>query len=257
MSATLTRLLPLACAATLALASGPLHAQQLIAPTSPVASFSQPYLYAQFSQWEFSFPAATSPLLDQTGAYAGSGDQGRYFFLAGSLTGDPLVRSVTVRADQKLLISPISILYWTDPVFDTEAKMREDALNVLGVVTNLSVTIDGLPALMPAGYTSLDQFRQSAPLFPFTLVEGNITGYAPGVFPAIVEGYFMALDALPIGNHQLRFTALATSVGPYEGYSFAQDITYNITSVPEASTWAMMGLGLVAISAGALRRQRG
>ena len=114
------------------------------------------------------------------------------------------MRNVTVRLDQTLLISPISVLYWADAVFDTEAKMRADALNVLGVVTNLSVTIDGAPALLPAGFASLSQFRQSSPLFPLTLVAGNVTGYALGVFPAIVEGYLMALQGLPIGNHQLR-----------------------------------------------------
>jgi len=251
------RLIPLAAAFVVAGACGPLHAQQLIAPTAPVASFSQGYLSAQMTQWEFSFPAATSPLLDTTGAFSASGDQGQYFFLPGSMSGDPVVRNVTVRPDQTLLISPISVLYWTDAVMDTEAKIRADAINVLGVVSNLSVMIDGAPALMPAGFTSLQQFRQSSPLFPLTLVEGNITGYAPGVFPAIVEGFTMALAGLPLGNHQLQFTALMSSIGPYAGYTFAQDITYNITSVPEASSWAMMGLGLMAVSASVMRRRRG
>ena len=251
------RLAPLASAAVLALASAHLHAQQLIAPTASVASFSQSYLSAQLAQWEFSSPAATNPLLDLTGAATAAGDQGKYFFLAASLTEDPIVRGVTVRTDQMLVFSPIAVVYWADAVMDTEAKMRADALNVLGVVSNLSITIDGAPALLPDGYSSLQQFRQSSPLFPFTLTQDNITGYAPGVFPAIVEGYLMALQGLPIGQHQLRFTALMSAIGPYAGYTFAQDITYNITSVPEASSWAMMGLGLAAVSASVMRRRRG
>ncbi len=171
-----------------------------------------------------------------------------------------------VRSDQTLLFSPISVLYWTDAIFDTEAKLRADTANVLGVVSNLSVTVDGAPALLPAGVTSLQQFRQSSPLFPLHVIEGNIfsavPGVFPGVFPAIVEGYTMALQALPVGNHPLRFTALMSSVGPYVGTSLAQDITYNITAVPEVSTWAMMGLGLglglglLAVATARPRRRR-
>lgn len=247
-------LIPLASALIVAgVFSSPLHAQQLIAPTAAVASYSQSFLSAMQAQHEFSFPAATSPLMDTTGANSASGDQGKFFFLSASLSSDPVVRSVTVRSDQTLVFSPITILYWADAVFDTEAKMRADAIKVLGVVSNLSVKVDGVDAQLPFGVSSLQDFRQSGPLFPFVLVPGNITGYAPGVFPAITEGYTFAMEGLPLGAHTLRFTALMTSG---YGFTFSQDITYNISSVPETSTWAMMSLGMAAIGVGALRRRR-
>lgn len=248
MSQALTRL---ASATLLALAVSGVHAQQLLDPGAPVASYSQSYLSAALAQWEYSFPAATNPLLDTTGAATASGDQGKYFFLAASLSDAPVVRNVTVRSDQILVFSPISILYWADAVMDTEAKMRADAIKVLGTVSNLTVTVDGADALLPAGVSSTQAFRQSSPLFPFTLVQDNITGYAPGVFPALTEGFTFAMAPLAEGNHTLRFTALMNS--DY-GFTFAQDITYNISAVPEPSTWAAMTLGLVAIAA--LRRRR-
>jgi len=41
-----------------------------------------------------------------------------------------------------------------------------------------------------------------------------------------------------------------------ECFTAAQDITYNIASVTEASTWAMMGLGLAGMLAFRARRHR-
>ena len=253
MSQSLTRLSHVTAAALLALAAQGVQAQQLLQPNAPVAGYSQSYLSAALAQWEYSFPAATSPLLDTTGAATASGNQGTYFFLAASVTEDPVVRNVTVRNDQTLVFSPITVLYWADAVFDTEAKLRADAIKVLGTVTNLTVTVDGAAALLPAGVSSTQAFRQSGPLFDFTLVPDNITGYAPGVFPAITEGFTFALAPLPTGQHTLRFTALMNS--DY-GFTFAQDIAYNISAVPEPSTWASLGLGLVAIGARSLRRRQ-
>ena len=253
MSQSLTRLSHVTAAALLALAAQGVQAQQLLHPNAPVAGYSQSYLSGALTQWEFSFPAATNPLLDTTGAATASGDQGKYFFLAASVSEVPVVRNVTVRSDQTLVFSPIGILYWADAVFDTEAKMRADANKLLGTVSNLTVTVDGVAALLPAGVSSTQAFRQSSPLFPFTLVQNNIGGYAPGVFPAITEGFTFALAPLPAGSHTLRFTALMNS--DY-GFTFSQDISYNISAVPEPSTWASLALGLVAIGARSLRRRQ-
>lgn len=250
-------LIPLAIAAMAATAPGPLRAQQIIAPNASIAGFSQSFLSAQHAQWAFSFPAATNPVLDATGAFSAAGDQGSYFFLTGSGSADPVVRNVTVRPDQTLFFNLVAVLNSVYPGYETEAALRADAADFIGVASNLTVSVDGAPALMPAGFSSLDQFRQSSPLFPMNFVVDNIFGYPPGVVPAIVDGYWVGLEALSKGSHELHFTAQTNGVGAYAGYSFAQDITYHINSVPEASTWAMMSLGLLGMAAGAMRRRRG
>ncbi|WP_263558491.1 PEP-CTERM sorting domain-containing protein [Paucibacter sp. B2R-40] len=255
------QLAPLAAATILAIAAVPLRAQQLIAPDTMVGGYSQSFLSAQMAQWEFSILPATNPILDMTGAHTAQGDQGSYFFLASTFSQDPVVRNVTVRTDQTLVFSPVTIIYWADAQVYTEADMRTHAAYALGDVSNLTVTVDGAPALLPNGINSLDPFLQASPLFPLSLPPGGIIesmwGYPTGTFPAVTLGYTFALEGLSAGQHQLHFTSTFVSTGPYAGGPpTSYDVTYNINAVPEPGTWALMGLGLLAIGAGAIHRRR-
>lgn len=250
------RLAPLASAAVLLAATAPLHAQQLIAPDATIASFSQSYLGARWDQWLISYTAPTNPSIDDTGANSAAGDQGSYFFLAGSFGSDPVVRNVTVRSDQ-VLFFPIMNVVSVIPYFgSTEAEIRADASDGLGIASNLSITVDGAPALLPTGFSSLYEFRQYTPLFPMTFIVDNVLGVPPAVLDAVGDGYFFGLEALPQGVHELRFTGRSDGVGVYEGYTSSVDITYHITSVPEPETWAMLGLGLAAVALAARRRRQ-
>jgi len=154
-----------AAVSALLMATGPLHAQQLLAPDAPIASFSQSYLTARWWQWALSYPTPTNPIADTTGAFASAGDQGSYFFLAGSFNGDPITRNVTVRSDQTLFF-PLTNLVSVIPFYgSTEAQIRTDANYDLGVASNLSITLDGVPALLAPGTSSLNDYRQDSPFF--------------------------------------------------------------------------------------------
>ena len=73
----------------------------------------------------------------------------------------------------------------------------------------------------------------------------------------MAESYGVGLQGLSPGQHQWLFTSRFDANGPYTGRGSAQDISYNISAVPEASTLARMSLGLLVLSAGELRRRLG
>ena len=247
--------LALAAALTTALmASAPALAQQLLAPTAPVANLSQSYLAAQFGQWALKHGTDTD--LNVGGADPAAGSQGSYVFLGGSWGQVPLVRNITVQSDQALFINLVSIIDWMGNGLLTEAAIREEAANLIGINPTLSLTVNGAAATLPAGYSSLQAFRQSSPLFPLSFGPGNLAGWPESVVPAIVDGYFVAMQALAEGSYQLHVTTFNAGIGPFTGYTFTQDVTYNITSVPEPATWAGLSLGLLAIGASARRRRR-
>ena len=196
------RLLPLAAAAILAFAAGPLQAQQIIAPTATVGGISQGQLMVDYGNWAVSHSVAASPLIDTTGANAAAGDRGSHFYLTGSVDATPVVRQVTVRTDQTLMVNLVSVVYWEDPAVLNEAGIRADLLNVWGTVSNLSLSVDGAPALMPAGYTSLHQFLQSSPYFSLNFLAGNWLGLPVSTSPAVVESYRVGLQGLSPGQHR-------------------------------------------------------
>lgn len=246
-----------AVALALATASLAVQAQQIIAPTAMVGGMSQSDLMMDFGNWTASHTVATSPSTDTTGANAAAGDRGSYFYLTGSGDATPVVRQVTVRTDQTLMINLVAFFYWEDPAIRDEAGIRADLVDLWGTVSNLSLTVNGAAPAMPAGTTSLNQFLQSSPYFSLNFAPGNVFGWPASTWPAVVESYMVGLQGLTPGQHQLHFTSRVDSTGAFAGLNFAQDITYNITAVPEASTLATLSLGLLVMAAGALRRRRG
>jgi hypothetical protein len=81
---------------------------------------------------------------------------------------------------------------------------------------NLEVTIDG------ANLQDLDKYWVQSQLFNVTMPDNNVLGITPGPTQAIASGYWILVESLPIGKHELHF-------GGVDIHNFATEVTYHLT----------------------------
>jgi hypothetical protein len=223
----------------------------VIPPGDPVAGSSQAELSQQWFQWAFSYPDGANPVQDTTGALSYLGDQGRYFFLAGSFGSDPVTRSATIRSDQYVFL-PLANSLSMIPFFgNTEAEIRQDAADGLGIVSNLSLTLNGADVPLPPPASSLSDYLQLTPPGTFDVVipPNAVFGIPEGTYQGVGIGYWVALAPLAPGDFQLHFTARSDGTGPYEGVVGFQDVTYDLTVTPEPAALVLGCLAVLTVSA--------
>jgi hypothetical protein len=210
----------------------------VLAPDTPVAGASQAVWADRWWQWAVSYPSGRNPLVDPTGALSGLGNRGEVFFLAGTLTG-PVNRAATVRQGQTLFIplgAAVSMIPWFG---STEAEIRADAAATNGPASGLFLTVDGVPAPLPASAPSLTNFRQTTPpgTFPLTFPELNVYEGPVGTYRSVSDGYWVMLDGLAPGVHTLHFGGHFAGT-PALGYpAFDVDMRYALTVVPVPEPW--------------------
>lgn len=193
-------------------------------------------LSAQWWEWALSIPTEVSPVLDPTGEDCMVGQHGDTWFLGGSFLGGTAVRSCTIPDDRKLFFPVL-----TSAVFDSPgicqgpqslsvAELRALNAGFINAATDISAELDGEP---------ITPHRASSKVFDVALPEDNIfdlvcppPGVPAGVYgPTVADGFYVSLEALPVGDHVLHFHAEV----PHEevpSLSFVQDVTYHLTIVP-------------------------
>jgi len=172
------RLAPLAAALLTAGLFNPLHAQQLICPTTPIAGISQANILAPFGQLVVLRPHAATPVIS---------DQGTHFILGGPSVSTPVVYCATVAIGQPLFLNLFAVIYRQD-TNETEVQLRALANDIVGTVNSMSIMVNGMPALLPTGYASLNALRNESPLFALTVATDNFGGWPSGALDAIVDG---------------------------------------------------------------------
>jgi len=175
---------------------------------------------AQWTQdwwtWALQTPAATSPMLDQTGAFAGVNNTGDMFFIGGSFGGD-VVRTFDVPANTPLLVPVLNNLAFQftgkgpDPATGGKGAANIVTTDLLKSVSDVFLNIDGHPVgNLQADLVRTDWFSPGV-VQPGSLADSfGLTG---DLGPAKSIGYWTAIEGFAAGStHVLDFGGTAGGV---------------------------------------------
>ncbi len=219
-------------------AAGLAQAFVVVAPDQPVAGKSQLEWSQAWWEWVLGAPASGNPLLDEDGSLAQVNNNGPVFFVAGdSFFGKPIVRTFTVPAGRPIFFPVINNLFIETPpseCFPSVSCALGRVTPLITDATDLHATLDGQNLLIP---DALDFRQTSSKFFLIALPDDNLFGAPEDDYPAVLDGYWVAVEGLSPGSHTLTFGATSGN--------FLVDVTANLT-VPEPGTLGLVLLGALA-----------
>jgi hypothetical protein len=191
---------------------------------------SKPYgiPYAEYAgiwnRWLVSVPQPVNPATDPTGKNCAQNQAGPVWFLAGT-TGGSAERTCAIPAGKAILFPVMGSEcdYAGYPSVKSEPQLVVCAQADDNRAINLQATIDG------TNLKQLDKYRATSP-HPInaTFPANNLFGSPPGQTQLIGDGYWVFLQPLSPGKHELHFSGL-TPGNPTTGTTnFAIDAIYHL-----------------------------
>lgn len=187
---------------------------------------------AEWWQWALGVPFAASPFLDLTGEYCSQRQVDDVWFLAGSFSTDPVVRTCEIPR-RKSLFFPLINNFYGAFLNDPPETRTEEFVRAAAACTEpaqISVWIDGFKVPRSLHFFTGESGSLS-PLFNVQLPPDNYFGVGTEVIPELVlspsaeQGYYLFVRPLPPGQHTIRWVATGCLPG------FSQDITYHLKVV--------------------------
>ena len=172
-------------------------------------------------QWNMEIPTAEHPRDNYTPQKCTVNQRGPVWFLPDILSGKEQ-RTCTIPAGKDILVPLLTGECHNDgvpkPMNDQELRQCAMAGNEYGVI---SATLDGKPLKNP------EQYRIQTAFYNITVPEDNILKNKPGTFRGVADGFFIFLEPLSAGEHELH---LKTSVSnPIQSeYNFAAEVAYQL-----------------------------
>jgi hypothetical protein len=181
---------------------------------------------AKWWQWAYLMPEANNPMVDDTGRNCANNQTSPVWFLAGT-SGGAVTRECTISSGNAILIPIINVVCDSalDPSLDTEAELRACAKADQDTVIAKEITVDGM------NVGNLDSYRIQSPLFNLTYPENNIAGVAPQTAKAVSDGFWILLEPLSPGSHEIHFKAALGDPTAIGTANFALDVRYLLTVV--------------------------
>jgi hypothetical protein len=178
---------------------------------------------AKFWQWVMAIPQSNNPITDLSGKNCAVGQNDQHvFFLAGT-TGGSAQRFCTVPSGKAILI-PIfngECSFAEYPKHKTESELRNCAITGDNGGT-VHAAVDGKNLL------NLDGYRVQSQLFNVTFADHNIFGAPSGKTQAVSDGWWVFLQPLAPGKHEIHFSGVLVANPATSAQSFADDVTYNL-----------------------------
>jgi len=184
-----------------------------VVPPDATAEESYGKTYGEWSaEWwtlVFSLPVEGHPLADETGAQCavGQSESSPVFFLMGT-TGGAVKRTCTIPAGKAILIPIINNACAVPDDGDTIDDIKAVSSGTIDLVDlrSLEVEVDGKKL------KGLENFRFISPIFSFTGATPNIFSTSQQAWYegsrefAFADGFWVLLDPLPVGEHDISFT---------------------------------------------------
>jgi hypothetical protein len=202
------------------------HADNINPNVYPIDSkpYGIPYAEwtAKWDQWFISMPQQTNAADDPTGKFCAVNQNGPVWFLAGT-TGGSAERTCTIPTGKAILFPVVNseCSYIENPTAKTESDLISCAKQDNNRATNLQATLDGHKL------QQLEKYRVVSPLVEVTFPNNNLFGVAPGHSKMIVDGFYVFLQPLSKGNHELHFSSFTPPASP-GGQNYVVDVTYHL-----------------------------
>ena len=152
---------------------------------------------AKWWQWSFSIPAAQHPRDAYTPEKCTLNQDGPVWFLADQLGGQE-ERTCTIPAGKAIFV-PLLVgeCDYSSPDIKSDEALRRCAMagDEYGVI---DATVDGMKL------KSLEQYRTQSGFFNITIPENNIYDEPAGAYRAFADGFFVFLEPLPAGKHDVH-----------------------------------------------------
>jgi hypothetical protein len=190
---------------------------------------SQPYglsygeWTAKWWQWALSVPTENNPLYDETGedCTQAQNQTSPVWFLAGTFGGS-VERKCTIPAGKAILFPVVNNVN-VRAASETDEELLAGAKNPVDSATTLEASIDGTPL------QDLWSYRIQSPFFDVTIPNDNVFGASGGTYRAVADGYWVFLEPLPPGQHEIRFHGVMGNPTAASIVNLETAVTYHLT----------------------------
>jgi hypothetical protein len=182
---------------------------------------------ANFWKWIVPIPQNDNPNQDPTGAKCAINQSNANVWYLAPTFGGAAERTCTIPAGKSILF-PLLVTecnYLENPELKTESQLLTCAKQGNDVGSrSMEATVDGV------NLKNLENYRVQSQIFDITFPANNVFSVAPGKTKDASDGFWVFLKPLPIGKHEVDFSA--SQIDPSGVNNYNTQVKYHIIMKP-------------------------